>query len=161
MKAVAHFFGKDVLRGITEKDLNENALKIRKACGDRALLRAYHFVHENDRVDRLFEAIEKDDISAFLSVINESGVSSATLLQNYYSTKAPAEQGIALACAVAKSVMGDDGASRVHGGGFAGTAQVFVPKSKETEFKAEIETVFGKGSATKLSIRPGGAVKIY
>ena len=161
MKAVAHFFGKEVLRDITEKDLNENALEIRKTCGDRALLRAYHFVHENERVDRLFDAISKNDIGAFLSVIRESGVSSATLLQNYYSTKAPSEQGIALACAVAGSVMGNDGACRVHGGGFAGTAQVFVPKSKEAEFKTEIETVFGKGSATKLSIRAGGAVKIY
>lgn len=161
MKAVAHFFGKDVLRGISEKQLNDNALDIRRECGDRALLRAYHFVHENARVDKLFEAISRDDMPAFLSVIRESGVSSATLLQNYYSTKAPHEQGIALACAVAQSIMGDDGACRVHGGGFAGTAQVFVPKAKEEAFKKEIETVFGAGSATKLSIRAGGAVKIY
>lgn len=160
MKSVAKFFGKDVLRGITEADLTASASEIRKACGDRALLRAYHFVRENDRVEALFRALENDDMAGFLSVINASGASSATLLQNYYSTKAPQEQGIALACAVANSVMAGDGACRVHGGGFAGTAQVFVPASKEAAFVREIETVFGKGSATKLTIRPGGAVRL-
>lgn len=161
MKAVASFFGRKYLRGTTEAELTENAADIRRLYGDRALLRAFHFVRENDRVKELFAALKADDIRGFLSVIRESGRSSATLLQNCYSQKAPTDQGIMLACTVAESVMGGEGACRVHGGGFAGTAQIFVPTDKESALVGALEKVFGKGSATKLAIRPLGAVRIY
>ena len=160
MKAVAHFFGKDVLCGLTKADIVSNAKALRETVGDRAILRALHFISENERVCRISEYIAKGDIKGFLSVINESGRSSATLLQNYYSTKSPSEQGIGLACAIAESVMGGGGACRVHGGGFAGTAQVFVPKDKENEFIRAMECAFGEGSVTKLMVRPMGAVKV-
>lgn len=160
MKAVAHFFGKDVLCGLTKADIVSNAKALRETVGDRAILRALHFISENERVCRISEYIAKGDIKGFLSVINESGRSSATLLQNYYSTKVPSEQGIGLACAIAESVMGGGGACRVHGGGFAGTAQVFVPKDKENEFIRAMECAFGEGSVTKLMVRPMGAVKV-
>ena len=161
MKAVAKFFGKEVLCGITEDELVESAKAIREDLGDRALLRALHFVRENERVKQISSYIASGDIKGFLSVINESGRSSAMLLQNYYSVKAPDEQGIGLACAIAESVMNGDGACRVHGGGFAGTAQVFVPADKEAAFVRAMECAFGAGCATKLMIRPMGAVKVY
>ena len=160
MKAVARFFGKDVLCGLTKADIVSNTKALRETVGDRAILRALHFISENERVCRISEYIAKGDIKGFLSVINESGRSSATLLQNYYSTKAPSKQGIGLACAIAESVMGGGGACRVHGGGFAGTAQVFVPKDKENEFIRAMECAFGEGSVTKLMVRPMGAVKV-
>lgn len=160
MKAVARFFGKDVLCGLTKADIVSNTKALRETVGDRAILRALHFISENERVCRISEYIAKGDIKGFLSVINESGRSSATLLQNYYSIKAPSKQGIGLACAIAESVMGGGGACRVHGGGFAGTAQVFVPKDKENEFIRAMECAFGEGSVTKLMVRPMGAVKV-
>ena len=160
MKAVARFFGKDVLCGLTKTDIVSNAKALREAVGDRAILRALHFISENERVCRISKYIAEGDIKGFLSVIRESGRSSASLLQNYYSTKAPSEQGIGLACAIAESIMEGDGACRVHGGGFAGTAQVFVPKNKENEFIRATECAFGEGSATKLMVRPVGAVKV-
>lgn len=139
MKAVARFFGKDVLCGLTKTDIVSNAKALRETVGDRAILRALHFISENERVCRISEYIAKGDIKGFLSVINESGRSSATLLQNYYSTKAPSEQGIGLACAIAESVMGGGGACRVHGGGFAGTAQAFVPVDMKKKFSEEMQ----------------------
>ena len=99
-------------------------------------------------------------MNGFLSIINESGKSSNELLQNLYSVKSPNEQGIPLACALTESVLKKDGAYRVHGGGFAGTMQAFVPKHKEEEFKNLMKAVFGEKSITKLNIRKYGQVKI-
>lgn len=161
MKSVAAFFGKKVLRGITEEDIISKLPELRSALGDRAILRALHFISENDRVSALERAVKSDDIDAFLSVIRASGESSQTLLQNYYTVKNPSEQGISLACALAKRVLGNKGACRVHGGGFAGTIQAFVPFDKEEEFVSAMEKAFGHGSVTKLSVRPRGAVRLY
>jgi galactokinase len=161
MKAVAEYFGKPALRGITEQEIVENTSVLRKKLGDRAVLRALHFIRENDRVDRMLNALETEDMSAFLSIIKESGNSSAMLLQNYFAPKAPAEQGISLACAIAASILGEHGAWRVHGGGFAGTMQAFVPTASMTVFREQMETVFGIGSVTELSVRPLGAVAVY
>ena len=161
MKTVAAFFGKDVLRGISETELLENAASLRKKLGDRALLRALHFVRENARVDSMLDALENGDLPAFLSIIKESGRSSAMLLQNYYSPKAPEEQGISLACAIAETLLGDVGAWRVHGGGFAGTMQAFVPHDRMDAFRDTMETVFGAGAVTELSVRPLGATAVY
>jgi galactokinase len=161
MKAVAGLFGQKTLRGITEKMLVSKTNEIRSKLGDRAMLRAIHFVRENERVRDLFKALRKDDIEGFLSVVRESGNSSATLLQNCYSVTDVKEQGIPLACAVAESVVGEKGAFRVHGGGFAGTIQAYVPLEKEKLFVKKMSESFGKESVTKLRIRPYGAVKVF
>ena len=161
MKAVAAHFEKPVLRGLSEQQIIENAAALRKKCGDRAILRALHFIRENKRVERMLKALASENTAEFLSIIKESGNSSATLLQNYYAPKAPAEQGITLACAIAAEILGDDGAYRVHGGGFAGTMQAFVPHDRMNEFRDNMESVFGKGSVTELSVRPLGACAVY
>ena len=161
MKRIAAFFGKPVLRGITKEELLQNAAALRQTAGDRAVLRALHFIKENARVGRLIQALKDGDISTFLTVIKESGRSSAELLQNYYSPKAPEEQGITLACAIAEELLGESGAWRVHGGGFAGTMQAFVPHDKMTTFKEAMETVFGVGAVTELAVRPFGAAVVY
>ena len=109
----------------------------------------------------MLEALANDNTNEFLSIIKESGNSSANLLQNYYTPKAPAEQGITLACAIASEILGDDGAYRVHGGGFAGTMQAFVPHDRMTAFRETMESVFGKGAVTELSVRPLGACAVY
>ena len=161
MKAVAAHFGKPVLRGLTEEQIISNAATLRKKCGDRAILRALHFIRENKRVERMLEALANENTNEFLSIIKESGNSSANLLQNYYTPKAPAEQGITLACAFANEILGDDGAYRVHGGGFAGTMQAFVPHERMNAFRETMESVFGKGAVTELSVRPLGACAVY
>lgn len=161
MKRIAAFFGKPVLRGITKEELLQNAAALRQTAGDRAVLRALHFIKENARVERLIQALKDGDISTFLTVIKKSGRSSAELLQNYYSPKAPEEQGITLACAIAEELLGESGAWRVHGGGFAGTMQAFVPHDKMTTFKEAMETVFGVGAVTELAVRPFGAAVVY
>ena len=161
MKRIAAFFGKPVLRGITKEELLQNAAALRQTAGDRAVLRALHFIKENARVERLIQALKDGDISTFLTVIKESGRSSAELLQNYYSPKAPEDQGITLACAIAEELLGESGAWRVHGGGFAGTMQAFVPHDKMTTFKEAMETVFGVGAVTELAVRPFGAAVVY
>jgi len=160
MKAIANHFGKPVLRGLNEADIISAAAALRKKHGDRAVLRAIHFIRENERVERMLKALSQGDTEAFLSIIKESGNSSATLLQNYYTPKAPAEQGISLACAIASSILGNEGAFRVHGGGFAGTMQAFVPHESMEKFRNTMETVFGKGAVTELSVRPLGACMI-
>jgi len=159
MKKVASFFGKDALCDVSKKELLESIPALRSFAGDRAILRALHFMNENVRVKKMRAALEKGDTDGFLSVVRESGRSSAELLQNYFSVKAPDEQGISLACAVASDFLGSDGAVRVHGGGFAGTIQVFVPKGRLDEFIREMEKSFEKGCVTVLRVRPKGAVK--
>jgi galactokinase len=109
----------------------------------------------------MLTALADGNTAEFLSIIKESGNSSANLLQNYYSPKAPNEQGITLACAIASEILGDDGAWRVHGGGFAGTMQAFVPHAKMNAFRETMETVFGAGAVTELSVRPLGACSVY
>ncbi len=164
MKAVAALLGGKVLREFTEKDLTENAVKIREAVGDRALMRAYHFISENERVDAIAAALESWNFEGFLSGITESGNSSFKYLQNVYTTKNVAEQGISLALCLTERYLRQHeefygpAACRVHGGGFAGTIQVFLPKTLADDYKKYIEGVFGEGSCHLLSVRRAGAV---
>lgn len=160
MKAVAGFFGKGFLREISRDDVIKNIAEIRKAAGDRAVLRALHFFDENGRVDELAEAIKSGDFSAFLGVINRSGESSYKYLQNVYSSLHPDEQGVSLAIYLANSLLGGTGAARVHGGGFAGTIQAFVPEEKLGAFVTGMEEVFGEGSCYVLNIRPYGGAEV-
>lgn len=158
MRQVANYFGKDVLREVEPEEFIEEVHNIRKECSDRACLRAMHFFSDNKRAKDEFEALKKGDIESFLKLVRESGESSAKLLQNLYSNKKPTEQAIPLALAVSRNILGNMGAERVHGGGFAGTIQSFVPKDMAGEYKAAIDKLFGDGSCRLMKIRPVGGI---
>lgn len=161
MKKVASFFGKNALRSLSKEDVINNIKELREFAGDRAILRALHFFDENERVRKATKHLADGDINGFFDVINASGESSAMLLQNYFSPKAPIEQGITLAYALAKEVLDGKGACRVHGGGFAGTIQAFVPTDKLDIFTTVMENSFGKGAVTPLYVRPVGITKLF
>lgn len=160
MKSVAQFFGKEVLREISKEQVLENIAALREKCGDRAVLRALHFFDDNERVGKQAEALRRKDFTEFLRLINESGNSSLAYLQNIFSAVNVREQGLTVALYLAKQVLSGEGACRVHGGGFAGTIQAFVPTHKLDEFKAEMERVFGEGSCYVLSVRNCGGTKV-
>ncbi len=161
MKNVASHFGKDVLRGLTTEDIVSNAKLLREKFGDRAVLRALHFLSENERVERQTEALRNGDIEAFFTDVLASGRSSYCYLQNVYTTKNVQEQGLSLALCLCEQFLSDkSGAWRVHGGGFAGTIQAYVPKEYVSEFASMMNSVFGDNACLILSIRPEGAVKL-
>ena len=162
MKAVAKALGREVLRGLSEADIIASAEKLRSTVGDRALLRAIHFVRENERVENARAALKSGDLDSFYQVILASGRSSFQYLQNVYTTINVSEQGLSLALALTDGFLaGRGGAFRVHGGGFAGTIQAFVKTEDLESYVALIDSVFGKGSAMPLNIRPLGAVKLF
>lgn len=160
MKACAAVFGKEVLRRVDEEEFRANIPLVREKCGDRAVLRALHFFDENKRVEEASAALDSGDLGAFLSVINSSGNSSYKYLQNVFSPSKPAEQGMSIGLYTAEKVLNGKGAHRVHGGGFAGTIQAFVPNELLEKFIAEEEKIFGKGSCHCLYIRPVGGSEI-
>lgn len=160
MKSVAKLFGKEVLRGISKAQILENITLIREKCGDRALLRALHFVDDNERVDTEAKALNKGDFDAFLEEINSSGNSSYKYLQNIYANKSPNEQGLSIGLYIAESVLQGSGACRVHGGGFAGTIQAFVPNEKLQSFISAMDNAFGDGACHVLTVRPYGGVEV-
>ena len=162
MKAVAAYLGKDVLRGLTEEDIIKAIPMLRKRSGDRAILRALHFVRENDRVVKAKDALKSGDLDAFYDIILASGRSSYQYLQNVYTNQNPFEQGISLALCIADGALeGKGGAFRVHGGGFAGTIQVFVKNDHLPCFVSRMNDVFGEDAAMPLNIRPLGAVQLF
>ena len=161
MKSVAKLFGKDVLRGISADELTSNAAKIRAEVGDRALLRALHFVSENERVGAQKSALLGGDLDAYFANVIASGRSSYCYLQNVYTTKNVAEQGLSTALCISERFLSDKRAAwRVHGGGFAGTIQCYVPMQYVCEYRALMDSIFGEGSCIVLRIRPVGATKI-
>lgn len=160
MKAVAEYFGKKELRDIDKTQVMENSADIRAKLGDRAFLRAMHFFDENVRVEREAAALKAGNINEFFKNVNESGNSSYKYLQNIYAPKNPAEQGLSVGLYAAENVLEGRGACRVHGGGFAGTIQAFVPNDKLDAFTDTMEKLFGNGSCHKLYIRPCGGVKV-
>ena len=161
MKAVAAHFGKKVLREVDEADVIAAIPTLREKLGDRAILRALHFFAENKRVLAQTEALMSDDLDAFLGHVCASGQSSFCYLQNIYTTKAPDEQGLSLALCLAERVLsGKKAAWRVHGGGFAGTIQAFVPVEYVPEFRAAMDGALGEGACLALHIRQIGACKI-
>ena len=158
MKAVAAFFGKEVLREVDPEDLKNNLAAVRAQTGDRAVLRALHFFYENDRVADEVEALRKNDFDAFLDMITASGNSSWKWLQNcYYGSK---EQGITVALAYTELFLKQKGvgACRVHGGGFAGVIMAMIPSELADEYTAYMEGLLGEGNVYRMSIRPIGAV---
>ncbi len=160
MHEIAEFFSVDTLRQLCKHDIILNVNLLREHFGDRAVLRAIHFFEENKRVDKLVNALRRSDFQAFLDSINESGNSSYKYLQNVYSSKDILHQGLSVGLNIAEYALGRKGASRVHGAGFAGTIQAFVPFELLKEFKMELEKVFGAGSCHVLRIRPVGGCEV-
>ena len=160
LKAVCAHFGKDVLTQIDEKDFYTAIPALRQACGDRAVLRAVHFYQENARVPRQVAALKAGDFDAFLSLIKQSGYSSYMYLQNVIPAGYKEHQDVAVSLALCEHYLNGRGAYRVHGGGFAGTVQAFVPFDILEGFVAGIDAVLGEGACHVLSIRPQGGVEM-
>ena len=159
MKAVAAHMGKKVLREVEEGDVIATIPTLREKLGDRAVLRALHFFRENQRVANQKEALLHGDLSRFFEEVKASGKSSFCYLQNVYTTKNLTEQGLSLALCLAEEYLADKGGAwRVHGGGFAGTIQAFVPTEAVPGFRQLLEGVFGEGTCIVLRIRPEGAI---
>ena len=158
MKEVAAFFGKKALRGVTTEDLLGAMKELRGQVSDRALLRAFHFVAENDRVPEQVSALKEDRLEDFLRLINESGRSSFMYLQNIYASNA--DQSLSLALCMAETLLKGRGAWRIHGGGFAGTTLNFVPLDLVDTFTREMNLAFGENACQVLSIRPAGADRL-
>lgn len=160
MKAVAQFFGKDVLREVNVQDFLDHMDEVREKCGDRAALRAYHFFKENDRVPQEVAALENKDFPAFLNLVKASGNSSYKVLQNVYASSDPQHQSVSLALTLSEDLLDDHGVCRVHGGGFAGTIQAFVANDYVDTYKKGIEKYFGEGSCHVLKVRKYGGKKV-
>lgn len=156
MGGVAAAFGKTVLRDVDEEAFQAQMPALRKTLGDRAVLRAIHFFSDHRRALEEAQALEAGDFPRFLQLVRASGLSSALHLQNTYAASNPRQQAIPVALAVAEEVLGGAGAARVHGGGFAGTLQAFVPLPLLPEFQARMEGLLGKGMCHVLKIRPEG-----
>ncbi len=158
MKDVAKCFGQEVLRGLSAEQLTENAGRLRAKVSDRAILRAYHFIREDERVPLQVAALKEDRISDFLKLIIDSGRSSYMYLQNVFADSR--DQSLSLALCMAEEQLRRDGAWRIHGGGFAGTTLNFVPLGKVNDFVKIMENAFGKDACKVLNIRPVGAARI-
>jgi len=160
MKAVAAVLGAKVLRELTLEQIVEKIPEIRKVTGDRAILRAYHFQGDNQRVVDQVAALENNDFQAFLKMVVESGYSSYMYNQNIFDVVHKDEQVVSLALALSEMILKGKGAWRVHGGGFGGTIQAFVPQDLLDKYVATLEHVYGKGSCHKLFIRAKGSIKL-
>ena len=160
MKSVAAELGAKVLREVSLEEIVEKIPLLREKTGDRAILRAIHFQGDNQRVAEQVEALENNDFNSFLEMVIASGQSSYMYNQNIYPVTNVKEQGISLALALSDLLLKGKGAWRVHGGGFAGTIQAFVPKDLQEKYISTLEHVFGKGSCHNLFIRPQGAIKV-
>lgn len=160
MEAVAKALGKNVLREVSYEEFFAAIPALQSKVNDRAILRAIHFYNENRRVDKAIECLENGDFDGFKEIIIESGMSSFTLNQNVYTPKTPTEQKLSLALAVSEEILKGKGAWRVHGGGFAGTIQAFVPNDLLDTYKTTMEDIFGAGSCYVLIIRPVGGTQV-
>lgn len=161
MKNVAACFGQEVLLGLTNEDILKNIVMLRDKCGDRAVLRAIHFINENERVKKEVNALKENNIDVFMATVRESGNSSYKYLQNVYTTQDITRQNLSVALAVSEVVLADGtGVSRVHGGGLAGTIQAFVKNDKVSEYITAMDTIFGQGSCNVLKVRKYGGMKV-
>lgn len=160
LAAVCRALGKERLRQVSEAEFYARLPALRAAAGDRALLRAMHVFEENRRVDAQVAALRAGDFPAFLALVKQSGRSSWLYLQNVVPTGAVRHQELGLALALTERLLGGRGACRVHGGGFAGTLQAFVPLDMLEGFQEELEAVLGKGKCHVLSIRQEGGVRL-
>ena len=160
MGAVAAYFGQKFLRDVPEADFHAALPALRASCGDRAVLRAMHYYEDDRRAVEEAEALAAGDFPRFLALVNASGLSSALHLQNTWSISDPRQQAIPVCLAVGRELLEGTGAIRVHGGGFAGTIQAFVPNDKLVSFKSGMEALLGPGKCHILHIRPQGGIKI-
>ena len=160
LKAICRYFGKEVLTEIPKDAFYAAIPALRRECGDRAVLRAIHFYQENARVPEQVEALRSGDFDRFLALIQESGNSSWMYLQNVTPAGYTAHQDVAVALGLCQHYLHGRGASRVHGGGFAGTVQAFVPFDLLDGFCAGIDAALGQGACHVLSIRPQGGVEM-
>ena len=161
MKAVAAAMGKKVLRETDEAMFWAELPSIRKCCGDRAVMRAVHFYQENKRVKLLTEALRAGDFTKYLALVKESGQSSAFALQNIYASGSRSDQAVAVTLALCGKLLNGSGAYRVHGGGFAGTVQAYVPFEMCQSFRTQIDNALGAGSCHILQIRQCGASALW
>ena len=160
MKQVAAFFGKEVLRDVEKDQFYRRLGEVRKATSDRAVLRAMHFFDEDPLAEEERNALQQGDMESFQKMILASGASSFQRLQNVFASVSPLQQGLTLALALSQRVLEGKGAWRVHGGGFAGTIQAFVPLDLLEDYRRELESVFGEGACHVLSIRQAGGTKV-
>jgi galactokinase len=160
MKSVAGYFGKATCREISVDDVIRGAKDMRHILGDRAILRSMHFLEENERVDRQIDALQKNDFPAFLKLVNESGNSSFKWLQNCFAAAKSFEQAIPIALVFTQRYIdaAGEGACRVHGGGFAGTIQVYLPEDHVKGYRKLMSTIFDDNCVKELMIRPFGHV---
>ena len=157
MRSVAASLGKQVLRECDEADFVSRISALRSEVGDRAVLRALHFFTENRRVEKQRAALKAGDGKEFFRLVTESGLSSFRFLQNVYAPHNPKEQGISLALAISERF---GAVCRVHGGGFAGTVQAYVPTENAHAYREAMDGVFGKGACMLLRVRPVGATAL-
>ncbi|MBN2532091.1 MAG: galactokinase [Spirochaetales bacterium] len=163
MKKIASLLHKDVCRNITKNDMVTTIQELREKAGDRAILRAFHFLVENERVFNQVDALKKDDLKTFLRLVTESGNSSWKWLQNTYSPSHPKDQGIPLGLALTEQFIQQtgEGACRVHGGGFAGTLLTFLPSGAVSDYSLLMQKVFGKKAVNVLTIRHTGTTRVW
>ena len=161
MKQIAACFGKEVLVGLTTEDIIGSISKLRETCGDRAVLRALHFICENERVKEEVQALKNSEMERFLSLVKESGNSSYKFLQNVYTRHDITHQNVSLALAASEIALADGkGVSRVHGGGFAGTIQAIVKNEAVETYQKMMDAVFGKDACNVLKIRKYGGMQV-
>lgn len=160
MVQVAEAMGKSVLREVDYNDFLAAVPELTQKVSDRAIIRAFHFFGENERVVKAVEALESNDFDGFKNIITQSGYSSFLYNQNVYTPKNPTEQKLSLALCLSQQLLEGRGAWRVHGGGFAGTIQAFVPLAMLEEYRRVMDSVFGDGSCYVLIIRPVGETRV-
>lgn len=161
MSKVAQFFHKEVLLEVDQTMLFSQMEQLREQVGDRGVLRAIHFINENDRVKKEVSALKKKEMNTFLTLVKESGDSSFKYLQNVYSNSDVQHQNVSLALAISEMQLGNNGVSRVHGGGFAGTIQAFVKNDAVVEYQKRMDSVYGDSACSVLKIRKYGGIKVF
>lgn len=161
MQSVANHFGKQYLREVCYDDFYAALPELKKTLPERAVIRAFHYFNENKNVDTLAASLKANDFEKFLGVVNRSGLSSFRYLQNIYSDKNPKSQGMSLAIALSEQILDGVGASRVHGGGFGGTMQAYVPNDMVDKYIEKMESVFGSGCCYLLKIRNVGPIRVF
>ena len=160
MRKIASLLGHEVLRGVSFEDIISNIDMLRKNAGDRAVLRAVHFINETARAGLEADALKKGNFDRFLELVKQSSDSSFKYLQNVYSNSDVTSQNVSVALSVSDMVLGPDEVSRVHGGGFAGTIQAFVKNENAQRYQEKMDKVFGKGACEVLAIRKYGGIRV-
>lgn len=161
MQEVSRFFGKEHLREVEYSDFYAALSRLKGKVSERAIIRSFHYFDENKNVEKLSKALKNNNFDEFLDIISRSGSSSYRYLQNIYSDKNPTSQGMSLALCLSEHILNGQGASRIHGGGFGGTMQAYVPNDMVEDYVKEMESVFGGGCCYLLKIRSVGPVKVY